>query len=98
MTLTPVDDARLEGDETVELYLADGSQYLANGANAMATIHDRGLPTVTITATDADASEVGPATGTFTVTRNGPTTAPLTVNYTLTARRTGRTITACRAR
>src|SRR5206468_2676992 len=41
------------------------------------------LPTVTVTATDANASETGPDSGTFTITRTGDTTAPLTVNYSL---------------
>jgi RHS repeat-associated protein len=38
------------------------------------------LPTVTVTATDADASEPGANAGQFTVTRTGPTAAPLAVN------------------
>jgi hypothetical protein len=36
---------------------------------------------VTIVATDPIATEVGETTGTFTVSRTGPTTAALTVNY-----------------
>ena len=39
--------------------------------------------TVTIDATDDSAAEAGSATGTFTVTRTGDTTAALTVNYTI---------------
>ncbi len=40
------------------------------------------LPTVTISATDAAAGEATtPNTGTFTVSRTGPTTAALTVNF-----------------
>lgn len=39
---------------------------------------------VTVAATDAEASEVGPATGTFTISRPaGATNKPLTVYYTL---------------
>lgn len=38
---------------------------------------------ITVTATDADATETGNTTGTFTITRTGPTTEPLTVNYTV---------------
>src|SRR5947209_14992832 len=41
------------------------------------------LPTVTIAATDATASEPGTNTGTVTLTRTGSTTAPLTVNLTV---------------
>jgi len=33
-------------------------------------------------ATDAEASEAGPDTGTFTITRTGPTTASLRVTFT----------------
>jgi len=39
------------------------------------------LPTVTVVATTATASEQGPVPGVFTFTRTGSTTAPLTVNY-----------------
>jgi hypothetical protein len=39
-------------------------------------------PTVSITATDAIASEPGTNTGTFTVSRTGSTSASLTVTYT----------------
>lgn len=38
---------------------------------------------VSVTATDPIASEAGPDTGTFTITRTGSTSEPLTVNYTL---------------
>jgi len=37
---------------------------------------------VTIVATDASASETGPDTGTFTITRTGPTTSALRVTFT----------------
>ena len=41
------------------------------------------LPAVTIVATDASASEAGPATGTFTITRTGSTASPLLVNLSV---------------
>src|SRR2546426_1438815 len=40
-------------------------------------------PTVTVTATDANASEQGPDTGAFTIRRTGSVSSALTVNYTL---------------
>ncbi|PYK99615.1 MAG: hypothetical protein DME19_08005 [Verrucomicrobia bacterium] len=40
-------------------------------------------PTVSVAATDGNASEQGPGTGTFTLTRTGDTSSALTVNYTL---------------
>jgi len=39
--------------------------------------------TVTVSATDSAASEAGADTGTFTITRTGGTTFPLTVDFTL---------------
>ena len=36
---------------------------------------------MTITANDATATEAGPTTGQFTVTRTGSTTSALTVNF-----------------
>ncbi|MBE9101774.1 hypothetical protein [Vacuolonema iberomarrocanum] len=41
------------------------------------------LPQVSLVATDADAAEAGTDPGTFTVTRTGLTTTPLTVAYTV---------------
>jgi len=41
------------------------------------------LPSVTITAADSTASESGPDSGSFRVTRMGPTPSPLTVNYSI---------------
>ena len=41
------------------------------------------LSTVTITATDNTATEQGPTTGTFTVSRTGSTVSTLTVNYSV---------------
>src|SRR5207245_2148060 len=38
-------------------------------------------PVVRVVASDADASEIGPDTGTFTVSRDGPTNKDLTVFY-----------------
>ena len=47
-------------------------------------------PAITVTATDAEAAELGPNTATFVVTRTGPTTAaldvPITVGGTATLR------------
>ena len=41
------------------------------------------LPTVAVTATTPNASETGPVSGVFTVTRTGSTTSSLAVNYSL---------------
>ena len=47
---------------------------------ARLTIGDNDRPTVSIRATDASANESGD-TGTFTITRTGPTTADLRVTF-----------------
>jgi hypothetical protein len=84
VTITPIDDALIEGPETVILTLAADPAYTIGAQNtATATIADNDFPVVTITATDANAAEQGQDPGTFTVTRTGPTTNPLTVNYTI---------------
>ena len=49
------------------------------------------VPTVTIAATTPDAAEMGAVPGTFTITRGGPTTAPLTVGYMITGTATNAT-------
>jgi hypothetical protein len=46
---------------------------------------------VNVTATDPNASETGPDQGMFTITRSGDTTAPLTVNYTVSGTATNGT-------
>ena len=56
------------------------------GATAVSdpvTIHVGGTPppVVTVVASDPDASEIGPDTGTFTVSRTGPTNTELNVVY-----------------
>ncbi|MCC6195907.1 MAG: hypothetical protein IT518_15715 [Burkholderiales bacterium] len=68
---------------------AAAAQYKANDGTADSNTVDvtlnvtPGLPTVTITATDANASEIGPDPGVFTFTRTGPTTFDLTVGYSI---------------
>src|ERR1051326_2741595 len=52
-------------------------------AVALPSVATAQLPTVTVTATDPMASEMGPEVGTFTFTRTGSTTAALTVSYAI---------------
>ncbi|MBN9119885.1 MAG: hypothetical protein J0I06_12115, partial [Planctomycetes bacterium] len=80
-----LDNAVVDGTRTVTIALAAGTGYtFASGAGASVSIADNDAPpTLTITASDPAASETGPDTGTFTVTRTGPTTAALVVNYTV---------------
>jgi thermitase len=87
-TVTPVDDGAIELDETVTVTLVAGALYTVGApGSATVTIKDNDapppLPLVSVAATDADASEPGADPGTFTVTRTGPTAAPLTVKIAL---------------
>lgn len=79
LTVTPILDTLLEGDETVVLTLDPGGYIVGTPNSASVTIADN-VPIVTLQATDADASEFGPDTGAFTVTRTGPTGVALPVS------------------
>ena len=83
ITVDPIDDELNEGNETVMLSLVDDPAYFIGAAsNAIVTINDDDVQTVSIVATDADAGEPD-NNGTFTVTRVGKTTNALTVNYAI---------------
>ena len=83
IVVTLIDDSLAEGDEVVRLALAITSAYsLGATSAAIVTIADD-EPVVTIAATDASASEAGLDPGIFTVTRTGPTTNVLAVDYTV---------------
>jgi hypothetical protein len=86
VTVTPIDDTEVEGNETVILAVSADAAYIVGAANsATVTIasNDQAPPTVTVAATDANASETGPDSGAFSISRTGDTTAGLTVHYTL---------------
>ena len=81
LTVTPIDDTVGESDETVSLYLNQGPYKLGDPRSATITIADN-EPIVTIEASDANAAETVPDTGTFTVSRTGGNlAAPLTVYF-----------------
>jgi hypothetical protein len=82
VSVTPVDDAAMEGLETVVVRLTSSAAYTV-GAPSSATVKITSDETVRINATDPTATEVGLTTGTFTVTRTGSTASALTVNYTV---------------
>jgi serine protease len=69
------------GARTANLVMAG----TASNAPVSAPLSGTGLvPTVTVTATDASASEAGPDGGTLTISRTGgPTNNPLAVSYTM---------------
>jgi hypothetical protein len=84
VTLTPLDDTQDENDETVTLTLVGKAEYvLGSATSATATIVDNDLPPVTITATDAIATEAGETSATFLIERlTDALSQPLSVNYT----------------
>jgi hypothetical protein len=62
---------------------AAGNQTTASAVSVLVSNSAPITPTVTVAATDPNASRVGPDNGTFTITRTGSTAAALTVNYSL---------------
>jgi len=87
IVVDPIEDAEAESAETVVVSLNSSSAYRVDTVRFAATVNILdNEPTVTVTAIDASAAET-PLTnnpGKFRITRTGgPTTAPLTVNYTV---------------
>lgn len=87
LTLRPVNDLLVEGEETVLVKLAGDPAYRIDdtGGSAAAVLADddaaAGLPVVTIAASDAAASEDGPDGGSFTVSASPAPDADLLVRY-----------------
>jgi hypothetical protein len=81
IVVTPLNDALLEGDESVIITLATNAAYnIGTPASATFFIRDDEKPYVTITATDPTASEPGDDTGAFTISRGSVVNGDLTVN------------------
>lgn len=90
VSVSPVNDALFEGDETVLLSLQPNASYLMGTPNsATVVIADNDLPAVTITATDGAAKEAGQDPGQLRIVRTGSTLAPLVVYYTVSGTATG---------
>ena len=84
LVISPIDDLDFEGNETVTVRLASSVSYIIGSPkSATVTIADNDLPTVTVTATDAEASEMGVNKGKIAITRAGNISRPLTINYTV---------------
>ncbi len=80
-----IDDALIEGTEVVKLDVgaAAGGEYTIHATLGSATldiVDDDALAFVSVTTSDAVASETGPDNGQFTVARTGSTLADLVVN------------------
>jgi len=85
--IVPIDDTDTEIDEPLYLMLAPGAGYIVGTPNAVTVMiadndQQPTRATVTVVATDPNASESGDP-GVFTVSRTGSTATALTVNYTL---------------
>ncbi|MBK8090761.1 MAG: cadherin-like beta sandwich domain-containing protein [Verrucomicrobiaceae bacterium] len=87
-TITPINDSDIETTETIICTVASNAAYNRNGtAQAVtSTLNDDDMPTVSIVATDAAASETGNDKGVFTITRTGSTAAALIVDYGVNGR------------
>jgi hypothetical protein len=90
-TVSVINDSVVEANETVVVTLVDGAAYnLGSPSAATVTIRDDDPPSITVVAADASAGE--PANpGSFTFSRNGPTTAALTVNIAVSGSATSGT-------
>ena len=85
LTLTPINDVIIEGDETVTLNILSSPNYnVGNPGSATIVIQDNELPTVTFTVSDATAAEPGTNTGAFRFTRTAPSSNDLMVFYGVT--------------
>ena len=78
----PINDTRMEGNETVVVTLSSRAAYTI-GSPSSATVTITNDERVTIAALDATATEAGATTGAFRVSRTGSTASPLTVFYSV---------------
>lgn len=87
-TFTPINDTDIETTETVICTVSTHAAYNRDATAQAVTsaLNDDDMPTVSITATDATASETGPDKGLFTITRTGSTAASLIVDYGVNGR------------
>ena len=86
--ITAINDTEFEGDEYLNLNLQTSANYVLEGSTtATVSITDNDKPTVSIVASDANASETLSTetanTGEFTITRTGTTANSLTLNYSV---------------
>ncbi|MDZ4405261.1 Calx-beta domain-containing protein [Prosthecobacter sp.] len=88
--IAPLDDSASESLETVIVTLSTNAAYIIDplATAATTTIYDDDMQTVSVTASDAEATEIdlsvpGAAadTGTFLITRSGDTSQALTIYY-----------------
>ncbi|MCL6503841.1 MAG: choice-of-anchor D domain-containing protein, partial [Pirellulales bacterium] len=85
ITITPVDDAFEEGNETVVISIMTSMFYtVGSPSSATVTIVDNdNLPSVWVSVSDGTAHEEDTSPGTFTIHRDGSTSSSLTVYFSL---------------
>jgi len=87
ITFTPVDDADVEGPETVVVNLSSGTGYVVGTpAVAQAIIVDNdvaSLPVVGVVTAGQNPSESGPTAGQFVISRSSASATPLPVYFSL---------------
>lgn len=83
--LSGAPDSRWDNDVLHELHSVPGSSFEAVDCSSLKVSSNSGLskPIVRVTAPDSSASETGPDTGRFQVSRIGDVSGPLTVNYSV---------------
>ncbi len=83
LSVNPLNDALIEGPEDAIATIVSNAAYLrdASALSGTVTITDDDTPVVSLTVIDSSASEAGPDSGVFLVTRTGSTAAPLKVYY-----------------
>jgi alpha-tubulin suppressor-like RCC1 family protein len=84
VTVDPTADTTFEGDEKVSLMLGSGTDYRISAQIVVSgTIVNDDFPVITLMVSPASVMEDGVANLFYTFSRTGPTTSPLTVNYTV---------------
>lgn len=84
LTVTPMDDALLEGTESIVVSVLPQATY-ALGSSSQVSLRllddEAPLPEVSVVVSRPEASENGPTDGAFTFRRSGTTAAPLAVSF-----------------
>jgi hypothetical protein len=80
-TVTPTFTPDVAGVYVAQLIVNDG--FTSSSPDTVLISATVVVPQVSVMASDATASEVGPDAATFTITRTGPTAAALTVQYSV---------------
>ncbi|MGI8966813.1 MAG: Calx-beta domain-containing protein, partial [Limisphaerales bacterium] len=84
ITITPINDSLLEGDESVIISLASNPGYnVGSPGSATLFIRDDEKVTVSVTATDSSASEPGSDTGLVTISPGSIVNGDVTVNFAI---------------